>query len=102
MRHEQSFLGTVAGNEPAAAGRSPASLEARSPESINPLHLDSGLMLCGECMGSPNQYELDVGERCSCCNGEGSVADPDYIDGEAQSFDAHLEWGTERHHRRHV
>jgi hypothetical protein len=71
-------------------------------EPINRLHLDSGFLICNSCNGAPNQYEIDFEERCPECDGAGFVSDPDYIDGDAREFDPHSEWGTERHHRRHV
>ena len=64
--------------------------------SINPLNLDSGLIICSECAGSPSQYLIDFEETCPTCQGEGFVADPDFIDGDA-GFDPCAEWGT--HHR---
>jgi len=53
-------------------------------------------MVCGECFGNPNLYELDFEECCPSCQGAGTVPDPDFIDGDAD-FDPHAEWGT--HHR---
>jgi len=87
-----------AADEPGRDGRVETGLRDlhREPE-INPLYLDSGLILCGECQGSPCQYFLDMDEVCSCCDGQGFVADPDFIDGAAQGFNPRSHFGT--HHR---
>lgn len=87
-----------ASSEPGCDGRLAARLEtlSRQPR-ISTLYLDSGLTICSECFGSPNQYLIDFEETCPTCQGEGFVADPDYIDGDAPGFDPRAEWGT--HHR---
>ncbi len=58
---------------------------------------DAGFVICHTCHGSPNQYELDCDEVCPECNGDGVVADPDYVDGGAECFDPRSAYGT--HHR---
>lgn len=53
-------------------------------------------MVCGECFGNPNLYELDFAEACPSCQGAGTVPDPDFIDGDATEFDPRTEYGTYR------
>jgi len=80
-------------------GRVEARLESLSRQPrINPLHLDSGLIICSECAGSPSQYLIDFEEDCPTCGGCGFHDDPDFIDGDARSFDPHTEFGS-HHHR---
>jgi len=56
-------------------------------------------LVCGECYGAPEQYLADFDEPCPACDGEGSVLNPDFIDGDASAFDPRAEYGT--HHRRY-
>lgn len=79
-----------------ANGLEPLSRQPR----INPLHLDSGLIICSECYGSPAQYLIDFEDVCPTCGGCGFHDDPDFIDGDARSFDPHTEFGT--HHNRYA
>lgn len=78
--------------------------EVRNPAQsrINPLHVERGFLVCGECAGDPHQYLIDVEEACPCCGGRGFIEDPDYIDGDARGFDPHSELGTEPGYRRTI
>lgn len=90
-----------ASSEPGCDGRLAARLESLSRQPrINPLHLDSGLIICSECYGSPAQYLIDFEDVCPTCGGCGFHDDPDFIDGDARSFDPHTEFGT--HHNRYA
>ena len=60
---------------------------------LDPLYLEPGFLICGDCDGDPNQYLIDFEEPCPC-GGSGIVADPDFIDGDARGFDPHREYGT--------
>jgi len=55
---------------------------------------DPRLLICGTCLGQPNQFELDHDERCDECGGRGCVPDPDFIDGDADDFDPRSEFST--------
>ena len=81
------------GSDGRVAGRVP--LISRQPR-INPLHLDSGLIICSECVGDPSQYLIDFEEVCPSCAGTGFHDDPDFIDGDATEFDPRTEYGTYR------
>lgn len=84
--------------QPAGNGRVAGRISSvRRQPRIEAEHLDSGFIVCGECSGDPSQYLIDVEEVCPCCGGDGFIDDPDYIDGDARSFNARAEWGT--HHR---
>lgn len=66
---------------------------SRQP-SLEQSDLDRGLIICGECYGSPSQYLIDFEEVCPTCGGCGFHEDPDFIDGDACSFNPHAEFGT--------
>lgn len=66
--------------------------------SLKQSDLDSGLIICSECVGDPSQYLIDFEEPCPTCGGCGFHDDPDFFDGDARSFDPHTEFGT-YHHR---
>lgn len=53
-------------------------------------------LICTECYGNPEQYRADVSSVCPACDGEGSVLNPDFIDGDAGGFDPRREYGTYR------
>lgn len=66
---------------------------SRQP-SLEQSDLDSGLIICSECAGSPSQYLIDFEEVCPTCGGCGFHDDPDFIDGDTRSFNPHAEFGT--------
>lgn len=82
-------------SEPGCDGRLAARLEpiSRQPR-IDPLQLDSGLIICIECAGDPSQYLIDFEIECPACHGIGTVPNPDFIDGDADEFNPHTEFGT--------
>ena len=58
-----------------------------------------GERLCQECFANPAQYLIDFGCECPTCRGLGHYPDPDFIDGDAVSFDPRREFGTLRTYR---